>query len=242
MMTGVRRYLGSDCKAQRPNEAQLLHALLIEVQAFNTEASLTGQAWSVGEYLLNVAPGQGDYTVPISTSFGKPLHIVTYYPVNPSTIEREIDIFEVQDLNVDWPYPQNLAQNITNWDGQPNTAMRIAFFYNGPQAIPTFRVRPIPALAAQYKVLYILGDIASFMQLQTVPILSLFHFLIEIRTAIQLLPYAEWFDEDDRNSNRRKEIATALADIRGRYQDQFSKYMKSTTLCITPNYRRTYAI
>lgn len=240
MMTGVRRCLG-DTAAQRPSESQVLRSVLNEVQAFYNEASLMGQAWAVNEWLLKVSAGTQDYDVP-REYLGKPLQILTHYPENPSHIEREIPFYEVQNLNTDWNNPNNFGELIANADGSPNTAMRMSLFYDGPLASPKIRVKPTPMRSAEYKITAIVGDIGSFMKMQTEPMLSQHHSLIEVRAAMQLLPFADWTDNEEINHQKRKELAMALRDVRDRYQHNFTQHVKSTVIATRINYRRTYAI
>jgi hypothetical protein len=146
-------------------------------------------------------------------SFGKPLQVITVDDSTPSHIEREIPFFQVANLNFNYQAPKDAGYQNWSPDGSNHTAVRIAFYRKDGSW--TVRVLPMPELAAEYKVLYSVGDWAGTAGLGDVPILPEHHHLIEVRSAGTLLPLAEWYDEEDKqgrkaNSEKRQSLAQSL--------------------------------
>jgi hypothetical protein len=219
-----------------PQSASLRHvfrAVTDSAQARVNQSSASGKAWSVQEVQLNVTSGTADYVLPTDSSFGKPLSVITYYPQNPSTIPRYIEFSELNNLHYDFPYPQNLAAWLSNWDGSPNTALRMAFYRKPDDSSLWVRVLPTPQLSATYIVLGSQGTWADDASIDSSPLLAQFHPLIEMDAVELLLAHCAWFDEGTEegrkaNSNRRKEIQMSQASMRQRYEDDFDRFIRST--------------
>lgn len=226
MMVNVRGRLGEP-HAQHPSNHQVLLALSTHIQRYCNRLNLTGRPWAVDECSLLAVAGQEDYPV-TATNFGRPIQVRTVYPANPSHIERDIDFFELGDVNFDWPFPRDFGALSFNPDGSPHTAQRMAFFRRGGQNQCYVRLIPIPQQSAQYQILYtvgVLGDTA----LATVPVLPEHHALIEIRTAISLLPQTQWVDDNRANSDTRREYAAALKNDEVELTRDFELYISSTS-------------
>jgi hypothetical protein len=219
-----------------PQSASLRHtfrAVADSAQARVNQSSASGKAWSIQECLLNVTSNTSDYVLPVDTSFGKPLSVLTVYNQSQSYIPRYIDFSEINDLYYDWGLPANVASYVFNYDGSPNTAARIAFYRKPDDPSVWVRVLPTPQLAATYLICYSQGTWAQDAAIDSSPLLAQFHPLIEMDAVELLLAHAAWFDESTKegreaNSNRRKEIATAQSSMKQKYEDDFDRFIRST--------------
>ena len=209
----------------RPSNRRILQAVTDSAQSLYNRLENTGQAWSLKpDYLLNVT-NQSDVLLAIDDSYGKPIQVLTYYPQNPSYIQRYVDFVEFQDLNFNWPYPVN----ISSWmytDGSNCTAMRMAFYYkdDGSRWV---RVLPQPQLNAQYLITFASGDWMSTAALESSPVLSQFHMLVEVWAAESVLPSCQWASDQRYNMDHRKEVAVALKNDEQRIDDEFSRYCRN---------------
>lgn len=241
MIKNERIRLGSP-RSQAPSDRQLVLITSTNVQAFINESGSTGRAWAIDELSLVVVPGIEDYSLPIDSSFGKPIQVRTVYPQNPSHIERDIEFFELGDLNFDWPYPKNFGAISFNYDGSPHTAQRMAFFRKSGLDQVYVRVIPIPQLSATYQVLYQIGEFMATASLDTVPLLPEHHDLIELRSCIDALPLCSWHDDDALNATRRKELAAVLVPLEQRLSANYKKYLQGLTISRRLSYRDMYSI
>lgn len=202
-------------------------AVMESLQSFYSQLENTGAAWVVQpEYTLQVTSNTSDYLLAISSDYGKPIQVLSYYPSNPSYVQRPIDFVDLQDLNFNWNFPTNLASWLFT-DGSNCTAARMAFYYkdDGSRWV---RVLPTPMLSAQYIVTFMGGDYASTANIADSPVLSQFHSLVEVRAAMSLLPSCQWDHSDQKyNMAHRREIAEALKNDEARIDDQFSRYCRN---------------
>src|ERR1043165_8968303 len=114
-MCGNVRLLADEPFPQKPPFRRVLMVVTQSTQSLYNRLENTGQAWSLkSDYTLVVSSGTSDYLLAIDDSYGKPIQVLTYYPSNPSYIQRQIDFVEFQDLNFNWPYPVNLASWVYN--------------------------------------------------------------------------------------------------------------------------------
>jgi hypothetical protein len=225
-MASQTRLLCDSPLPQRPDGRRVLLAITQAVQSFYTRLETTGQAWSLKpDYQLNVTSGTSDYLLAWDDSYGKPIQVLTYYPQNPSYIQRYVDFVEFQDLNFNWPYPVN----ISSWmytDGSNCTAMRMAFYYkdDGSRWV---RVLPQPQLSALYLITAASGDWLSSAALEDSPVLTQFHSLPETWAAQSILPSCQWDGDQKYNMAHRRELADALNNDRVRLEDDFDRYRRN---------------
>ena len=211
---------------QRPSGRRVLQAVIDSVQNLYSRLENTGQAWSLKpDYLLQVAAQTSDFLLAVDDTYGKPIQVLTYYPTNPSYIQRYVEFREFADMNFDWGFPVN----ISSWmytDGSNCTAMRMAFYYadDGSRYV---RVLPQPQLSAQYLITFASGDWASNVSLGTSPVLSQFHSLVEIWAAQSILPSCQWWGDEKMNQEHRKEIIFALKNDEARLSDEFDRYVRN---------------
>ncbi len=215
-----------DPLSQRPSSRRILQAVLDATQSFYNQLENTGQAWSLKpDYSLVVSNGTQDFLLAIDESYGKPIQVITTYASNPSFIPRYIEFREFAEMNFDWPYPQNIASWILN-DGSNCTAMRMAF-YNRDDGSRWVRVLPQPQLTATDLVTFMSGDFTANITMETSPVLSQFHSLIEIWASQSLLPSCQWSSDQNYNASHRKELAVALQNDRERFEDEFQRYCRN---------------
>jgi hypothetical protein len=209
----------------RPIDRQLFHALTRECQSFTNRLSNTSKAWDTGEWDLRVTANAGEYEVGDSR-FGKPLSVTTADPGDPGHYETPVDFFEVQNLSFDWNLPNDFDAS-ANVGGSNHSALRMAFFRKDNQW--RVRVRPVPQASALYRVLFSVGPWADDADMATVPGLAEHHGLIEERTALRLLPYCRWWDEEKENRERRKELAVSIRLSEQRHTAELDEYVESMT-------------
>ncbi len=205
------RILCDEPRPQRPSAHRVLMAVTQKTQSFYSRLENTGQAWSLKpDYSLNVSGNTSDYLLAIDDSYGKPIQVLSTYTSNPSYIQRYIPFRDFSSMNFDWPYPVNLASWVMN-DGSNCTAMRMAFYYrdDGSRWV---RILPQPQLSAIYIITFASGDWAANISLETSPVLSQFHSLIETRAALSVLPSCQWEDDQKYNMAHRRELAEGLAN------------------------------
>lgn len=209
MADNVRLRLGEP-RSQRPSRRAVLQAVCTHVQsAIFNRLGATGKPWTIEQVTLPVAANQGTYTLNVGTEFGRAVDVYTSDPGNPSHIERSIPFWNLQDLQFNWGYPENIASSFLTPDGSPNTADRIAFYRNSVGDISA-RILPMPQLAASYVVLFTVGNFIETASLDSSPLLSEAHMLPEVRAALSLLPQTEWCDDKAENRAMRKDFGITL--------------------------------
>lgn len=235
MLGNIRTRTG-DPRAQRPSDRVLLLNLSTQLQTFVNRANLTSRPWAVDELTLVVVGNTEDYAIPADSRFGKPILVRAVYPSNPSFIERDVDFVELGEFNFDWDMPKNFGGYYTS-DGTPNNAARLAFFRKGGTDQVWVRVLPIPSTSAQYQILYQIGVYGETTPLSETPLLPEHHALIEVWTALAVLPHCEWDDDAAANQSRRKELAITLDMDRQRLETVFTSYLRTTSASTKPTYR-----
>jgi hypothetical protein len=204
---------------------RILTAVTQATQSFYSKLEETGQPWSLKQdYMLNVSSNTADYLLSLDDSYGKPLQVLTYYPQNPSYVQRQVEFVEFADMNFNWPFPVNMASWLWT-DGSNCTAMRMAF-YKQDDGSSWVRVLPQPQLAASYLISYSSGDWASQMALENSPVLTQFHPLVETWATQSVLPSCQWLADQKYNMAHRDEIARALENDRVRLEDDFDRYRR----------------
>lgn len=225
-MVQQTRLLCDEPLPQRPSGKRVLQAVLQNVQNLYSRLENTGQVWSLKpDYTLQVTGQTSDFLLAIDESYGKPIQVLTYYPQNPSYIQRYVEFREFQDMNFDWGFPVN----ISSWmytDGSNCTAMRMAFYY-GDDGSRYVRVLPQPQLSALYLITFASGDWASTAVIGSSPVLSQFHSLVEIWAAQSILPSCQWWGDEAANIKHRQEIFVALKNDEARISDEFDRYCRN---------------
>lgn len=235
LLDGVRIHTRNP-RAQQPSDRTLLKLLSIQVQNFLTELNIYGQNWSVDETTLTITPNTAEYTL-AADGFGKPIEVLAVNPADPAFHNRQVDFFELGDLNYDWDMPVNFGGAFAI-DGSPHSTLRIAFFRRG--GLVKARVLPVPAQAATFRILYQVGVFGETMPLDDSILLPEHHGLIEVRTALAALPHCEWFDAEDANKARRAELAASLTAQEAQLAKVFRANIANQTANTAPNYRELW--
>lgn len=225
-MSRVRTLL-RDPKAQQPSDLAVLRRTLSKYQAMLNSLNNTGLAWAIGEVPLQVNQGQEDYEITGANNFGKALLVESADPGNPSHIVRQIEIFNIGNLDYNWLVPRNCAGWYAAPDGSNTTALRTAFFRKEGFNSVYVRVRPVPQLSAQYLIVYEIGDWTGNAGLQSELLLPEHHDLVITRIALSILPLCDWTDDEALNSNRRKELSMSLMKDEAEYSSLFEVYKRT---------------
>lgn len=226
MSDNVRLRLG-ECRINRPSRRAVLQAVVTHVQntLFNRISPLE-KGWAVGEVGLPVAANQDTYTLNVGTEFGLAEEVYTADPSNPSHIPRSIPIWNRHDMHFNWGYPNNIASSFLTPDGSPNTATRMAFYRDDVGDV-SVKVFPPPQLAAQYVVYYTIGDFISTAGFDSIPLLSEYHALCEIRAAQALLAQASWSDDKKEDRESRKELGLSLKNEEAMFVPNFENAIRN---------------
>jgi len=223
MVHDVKMLVGEP-RPQAPSNRTVFKALLRTVQSAFNQLNNTNHAWTSGEWVLTVVPGIEDYQV-TPADFGKPLSVTTQDLANPAHIERLVDFFEIQNINTDWGLPNDAGSWTVNWDGSQTTALRIAFFRKSGDNQTWIRIKPIPQFTAQYRIMYSIGNWIDTAALNSSPLLSEHHHLFVVRTALHVLPLCSWWDDENLNRERRRELMMTLKDEEAIYAVDWSRYI-----------------
>lgn len=226
MAQNVRVRLG-ECRINRPSKRAVLQAVVTHVQntLFNRISQLE-KGWTVGQTTLPVAANQDTYTLNVGSEFGFAEEVYTSDPSNPSHIERSIPIWNRHDMHFNWGYPNNIANSFLTPDGSPNTATRMAFYRDDVGDV-SVKVFPIPQLAAQYIVYYTIGDFIGTAGFDSIPLLSEYHALCEIRAATALLAQSSWSDDRKEDRETRKELGMSLKNEEALFAVNFDNAVRN---------------
>lgn len=229
MMVNARMRLGQP-SAQRPSERELLQATLNHCQSLFNQISNSNEPWAIGvnDLILTVNPGQEEYSLSGGPTMGKPFVMYTMDSSNPAHIERMIPTYELQNLLLSYAGPRNgLLYWPQSFDGSTHTAMGVAFYEKGGVDGWYARIRPVPQLSAQYRIIYGLGNWVQQAALSSSPVLSEHHHLLETRIAQSVLPMTRWTDDEDADRKTRMEYAAMLANDDQRFTRDFEIYLRS---------------
>lgn len=206
-------------KDQRPNLDVLFTNLTYEFQNFVNELSNSGKIWSYNTVPINVNPGTTDYIVPGAS--GKVLFVIAY-PLETNNNPVSLEFADLADVSADyWLYsPLDFAiSRDFNEAWSVPFPFQIAFFRKGADL--WFRLPPFAYTLTRIDVVFSTGDWIANLSTGDEAVLSQHHQLVEVRSSMNLLPAAEWWDDDTKNENRRKELALSLSNQEQRYARQF---------------------
>lgn len=229
-MINARSRLG-DPSAQQPTDRQLLQATLNHCQSLFNQISNSNEPWAIGgqDLVLTVSAGVEEYALSGGPTMGKPFLMYTMLPTNPAFIERMIPTYELQNLLLSNSGPRNgLYLWPAYYDGSNHTALGVAFYEKGGVDGWYARIRPVPQLAAQYRIIYGLGNWVQQAGLQDSPVLSEHHHLLETRIALSVLAMTRWSDDIAADRETRKEFAAQLANDNQQFTRDFEIYLRST--------------
>ena len=214
MTSNVMLRLG-DPRAQRPGLAQVLNQVMTQTRTVLRHKHNTGNTWNYNDTVIQVVPDQAVYQITAS-DFGTPLAVITYAPNISTWVARLIPFFGPQNLPLDWGWPNQIAAAaFIPFDGSNCTAQRCAFYWRSNQ--PYIEFVPTPLLSAQYQVKYLQNANNTYDDaLTSSPEWTEDADLIEVRSAIALLPLTEWDSPDSKdgrsyNAERRQGLMLSLS-------------------------------
>ncbi len=184
----------------------------------------SGIAWATAEYTLNFNPTQNVYQINVS-DWGKILFCVKvtgnpYIPFLPVSFD---DVSEMNYGTVWGWFNNSYAQAMALTE----TPERMSFSRVGVlNSAITVSINPVPQQSAVYILTYLPGYVGTADPLEASIQLPEHAELVRLRMATALLPTAEWFEDDNKNSERRKELAQSFAFQLQRKEDLFQKYIR----------------
>lgn len=202
-----------DPRAQNPNYAQVLNTVCTNIRTIKRHQRNTSNVWNYNDVIVEVTPDEAAYQI-VQADFGTPLSVITWAPEMPSWVARPVYIYEPQNLEYAWDYPQNAAWGFIPYDGSNCTAVRCSFHWQGSQAFITFL--PTPTLQASYKIRYLQSaNGVNTLALTASPITNEDVDLCAVRSALGLLALTQWESgstKDGRayNAERRKDLSDTL--------------------------------
>lgn len=212
MTTNVRTRLGEP-RAQAPTDLQVLNQVCSHTRNVLRLRRATGNPWNFNDLILDVQPGTSTYTISAS-DFGQPLAVLTWAPQVTTWVPRMIRMFEPQNFYVDYNNFPNLAGwNNWPWDGSNCTADRCSFSWRAN--IAYVEILPVPQLPASYKVRYLQSaNGVNTAALTSSPLNNEDSDIVELRSALSLLPLTEWAASEDEgvrmNAEKRKDLFVTL--------------------------------
>lgn len=214
MTNNVTLRLG-DPRANRPTLLAVLNQVLTQTRTVLKHRRNTGNTWNYNDTIVEVTPGESTYTINVA-DFGMPLAVVTYAPELPTWIPRLIQFYQPQNMPLDWGWPNQIAAAaFIPYDGSNCTAQRVAFYWRDNLAYIEFL--PVPQLQASYQIKYLQNNSSTYTDaLASSPEWSEDADLIEVRSAIALLPLTEWDSPNSKdgrahNAERRRDLAVSLS-------------------------------
>lgn len=204
----------------------MLQLATTNTQSFFNEIQATGRAWAIGEQpiTLTVASGQTEYLLPVGNEWGRPIDVYTTDPSNSSFIERQIEFTDLGDRLMDWDAPRNFQGYL---DSAGHTAQRMMFYKKGFSNDQYVSVWPAPSGSSSYKILYSVGNWSTDMSLDDSPLLTQHHAMIVVKTAMDAIPGASWFDDEKENRLRRNELKESFSNRLPILMDQWKRHIKN---------------
>ncbi len=204
-------------RAQKPSLLAVLNQVMTQTRTVKRLRHNTGNTWDYNETVVETTPGESTYQI-INADFGTPLAVVSYAPDLVTWIPRLIPFFTPQNMPFDWGMPPNLA----SWaylppDGSFATAQRCAFYWRNNAAF--IELQPIPQWQAAYQIKYLQNSSGTYTDaLTSSPEWVEDADVIEVRSALALLPLTEWESgttKDGRavNAERRRDLMLSLSAV-----------------------------
>ncbi len=230
MMINARMRLGEP-SAERPSGRQLLQATLNHCQSLFNQISNSNEPWAVAsnDLILTVSPNKEEYALAGGPSMGKPFLMYTMDSSNPAHIERMIPAYELQNLLTSSSGPRNAQYYFWTCTGtSQHTALGVSFYEKGGADGWFARIRPVPQLSAQYRIIYGLGNWVQQAALTSSPVLSEHHHLLETRIALSVLADTRWTDDAEADRKTREEKRIDLLVDNKQFTEDFQLYLRNT--------------
>lgn len=199
--------------------------LATEADVLN-ETTNTDRPWAVNTFTLNYTPGQDAYEI-TNTDFAKPLLMTRILTGNPYITRMPVPF---QDLNHQlygtiWSTFDAFYQWGWGWEETPERAT----FYRGGQSNQTYMVsiNPQPQTAVQYEITYAPSFQGELDPLENAIQLPEMASLVQLRVATAALPYAAWYEDENENRLKRKDLAQSFAYQLERKEPIYQRYISS---------------
>lgn len=227
----ARNYLDNPYPSA-PDLSMLLQAELSEEANILNATNNTGKPWAVNVYQLNYNPGLGKYPVN-ATDFGKP-YLVTRVVPGPYITRINVPFTDMnqQRYGAIWPWYAYGGP----WSVE-STTEQMSFFREGVTDSQYYvTIEPQPQQNATYEITYIPGLVGDDDPLEVSIQLPEHAALVQLRVAMACLAYAKWYEDENENRIKRKEIAASLdyqlhgRDGRGGKEALFKEYVSSIAI------------
>lgn len=213
---------------QSPSFHQLLRQQISEEMDVVNQLNNTGKPWGTAEYQLNYTPSQTTYTIN-AQDWGKVLFVVKvtgnpYVPYVPVPFD---DITE-----------QNYGTILTSFYGVYGTIFplsetpeKMSFYRDGvTNAQYKVSIQPAPAVSWTYIITYMPGYIGTGDALETAVQMPEHSELIRLRSAVALLNYSKWGDDEAFNRQKRSDLMQGFMYQLDRKEKLFSRYIQSINI------------
>jgi len=203
-------------RSEAPTELAVLNQNCSQIRNLKKFKRATGNPWDFNDLVLETSADESTYQIS-QTDFGQPLAVLTWAPELSTWTPRLIKIFEPQNLVLNIPTVGNntlASYAYLPWDGSNCTAQRCAFYWRNN--VPFIEFWPAPTTSiASYKIRYLQNsNNLNTISLNEAPLQNDDCDLVEIRSALALLPLTQWMAEEGDglayNANKRKELAASL--------------------------------
>lgn len=211
--------------AQKPSPHQILNQMLKDEQTLNLRLTQTRTPWNLISYTLTTVSGQSTYEIeqPVAAyqNSGK-VHFVV----------RSTGNAELPSLPV--PFDDFSSQNYGQMpgDGEVNrnftTPERISFYRQNMQdQVVNAVIQPVPQEVLTYTIWFFTGSLDRSQALMTKvgPVTELTDYL-DLKTALALLSYSEWRDDDAFNDRKRQTLGASLGLQIAELEPIVDKYIK----------------
>lgn len=206
-------------KSGRPTLDQLFTNMTFEFQQIYNELASSNLPWSHQSVTINVAPGTESYLVPVSV--GKVLF--AYADSSTSTFGPVgLEIVDLAEVTSDFypftPLDYGISRDFNElWTLNPGAQIAL-YRQDGNLYI---RLAPFATGISSVTLAFSTGNWLENLTSDSVGVLPEHHMLAVVRTAMNLLPGAEWTDERDYNLSQRQQLALSLDRQEQRYARQF---------------------
>lgn len=213
-------------KEQAPSVDQLFTHLSAEFQHMFNELSNSGQPWTFNSITVSTA-GNADHLVPVTP--GRVL-FVTALPSGNGFGPIALEFADLADVSSNFypysPLDYGLSRDFNERINFPFAA-QIAFYRKDNDL--WFRLAPFVGALQSVTITYSTGNWVDNLSLGNTAVLSEHHHLVHTRTAMDLLPAAEWKTDENFNQARRENLARSFIAAEQRYAQQFIIAKRSLT-------------
>lgn len=206
-----------------PTFHSLFRQELAEEQDILNQTNNSGVAWSTAEYQLNYTEGVTNYQIQVS-DWGKVLFVVKetgnqYIPYIPVPF----DDLSNQQYGTILGYFNNAY--VQSWT-LASTPERMSFSRSGVlDASYMVSIQPAPQGSAVYIITYLPGYLGTEDPLEAAIQMPEHAELVRLRGATAQLNYARWYEDEEKNRQKRKDLAEGFAYQLQRKEKIFERYL-----------------